>query len=127
LLFRSSNAARMVGRVDVAEGREIVSSARPLHAGQVRRAADAEVVKRREETVVERLPEAEIGCDSPVEVMEDASSVGALGRCGEADEDPRLHVREEFLVRVGGRGMKLVDDDDIEVVGRELGDAVVIE
>jgi hypothetical protein len=59
--------------------------------------------------------------------VEEREAVGALGGGGEGEELERLDVVEEVLVGARRGVVELVDDDDVEVVGREVGEAGGVE
>jgi hypothetical protein len=84
--------ARVVAGVEVVEvARSVAALARP-EAVQVDAVADAEVLKGAEETAADRVPEADLRGDVPVEVVENAEVIGALGGRGEAEQLARAQA-----------------------------------
>lgn len=55
-----------------------------------------------------------------VEAAQQRQGVGPLGRGGQTQQLDRRHMVEQRLVRPGGSVVELVDDDHIEVVGRQI-------
>ncbi len=87
-------------------------------SAQVEAVVDAEVEERGEVLLVDGVPQAQLGGDAIVEPVQDRQAVAALGGGGQAEQLDRVEVVEHPLVR-GGRGVvELVDDHDVEVIGR---------
>ena len=78
---------------------------------------DSEVLEGAEEAALEGFPQPQLGGDAPVEPLDDAFAVGALGGRGEPEQLLRSQVVEEPPVRRGLGVMELVHDDDVEAVG----------
>ncbi|KAF5041882.1 hypothetical protein DSECCO2_518460 [anaerobic digester metagenome] len=76
----------------------IVAAPPPRHTIEVNDIGDAEVVERGEEFPVDRFRESDLGGDPAVEVPKNVKVVHPLRRCGEAEEDLRGVVGEQFLV-----------------------------
>ena len=84
--------------------------------------ADADHLVGREEAVGDALPER-VGVDRVAEVFDVGNVLGFLGRGGEADLRGRGEVFQHLAPRgvIGGAAaVALVDDDQVEEVGREL-------
>ena len=82
----------------------------------------AEVLERAEKPAFERLPQPQLGGDPAVEPLQDALAVGAFGRGGEARAAPSAsEVLEQPPVGRRRGVVELVDDDDVEGVGRQIG------
>ena len=105
--------------VAVAERLDVVApAAPPRDVAEVEAVVDAEVEERREVLLVDRVPEPQLGGDAIVEPVQDRQPVAALGRGGEAEQLDGVEVVEHPLVRRGGGVVELVDDHDVEVIGR---------
>ncbi len=72
-----------------------------------------------EALLVDRVPQPQLGGDAIVEPVQDRQAVAALGRGGQAEQLDGLHVVEQRAVRRRRRVVELVDDHDVEVVGRQ--------
>ena len=106
----------MIGGQDIRQGGGVVSSAAlPRHFTQVRAVVHAEVRKRHEILLVDRVPYAEFGGNASVEVPQDVEAIGALGRGGHPKELSRCDALQKHLVRRCSSVMELVDDHDIEM------------
>jgi hypothetical protein len=77
-------------------------------------------MERTEELAVQRLPEADLGSDPPVEPFEDALPIRALGRGCQTEEFTGGEAQEQFLVGRRCRVMELIDDHNLEVVWLDL-------
>ncbi len=107
--------------VQVAEGVDVVALApAPRDVGEVEPVVDAEVHERREALLVDGVPQAELGGDPVVEPVQDREVVTTFGSGGEAEQLDGLHVVEKLAVRGRRRVVELVDDHDVEVIGREV-------
>ena len=105
--------------VGVAERLDVVAPASPPRdVAQVEAVVDAEVEERRQVLLVDGVPQAQLGGDAVVEPVEDRQAVAALGGGGEAEQLDGGEVVEHRLVGRGGGVVELVDDDDVEVIGR---------
>ena len=72
----------VVGGKDVLERSDVVSlSAAPRDASQVEPVVDAEVRKRGEVLLVDRVPQAQLRRNPTVEVAENVKAIGTLRRC----------------------------------------------
>jgi hypothetical protein len=98
----------------------VAPTAPPRDRPEVHRVLHAEVLERREEPLLERVPQAHLVRRPAVEPAAHVAAVVALGCGGEAEEHSRAHVREEPVVGGRLRVVELVHDDDVEVVGREV-------
>ena len=114
--------ADVVAREDAFELGGDISTALEADAPEVSSVTHAEVVKRAEQSLIERLPEPHLGGDAIVEPVHDLLAVRSLGRRSQADEHPRLQVLEQPRVCVCLGVVELVDDDDIELRRIELVD-----
>ena len=101
-----------------------ISPALEAHRREVRRVVDAEVVKRAEQALVERIPQSRLECGATVEPLEHRLAVRTLGRGGEPEQELRSQALEQPAIARGGRMVKLVDDDHIEAVGLDVVDTV---
>ena len=122
-LLEDEPGAGVVAGVEAVEVGVGVSAGAPVDRGEVGAVGDAEVVERAEQVSGDRVPDAQLSGGAAVEERADVGAVGALGGRGEAEEFTGLKVVEE--PSVGGRlgVVELVDDDDIEGIRGDLGDA----
>ena len=81
----------------------------------------AEVVERAQQATLERFPEAQLDGNASIKPIKDALAVGAFRRGGQAQQDLRFQMIEQPAVGVCGCVVELVDDDDVEGVGRQIG------
>ena len=115
---------------DVIAGEHVVQIARDIspaleaHRREVRRVVDAEVVKRAEQALVERIPQSRFERDATAEPFEHRLAVRTLGRGGEPEQELRSQALEQPVIARGRRMVKLVDDDHIEAVGLDVVDTV---
>ena len=110
----------VVAGVDVGQFRDVVPLATPPRdTGQVGGVVDAEVVERREQALLECVPETQLDGDAVAEPAQHVESVGSFGGGGEAEQVLRAEVVEQGLVAGGGGVVELVDDDDVELFGVE--------
>ena len=77
-------------------------------------------MERHEHAALDGLEEAQLGCGMAAEVAEDVASVHALRRSGQAEQDVRLVVGKEFLVRGGSGVVDFIDDDVVIGIRRRL-------
>ncbi len=109
---------------EVGELLHVVAAAPPPgNVAQVEAIVDAVVGEGHEAMLVDGVPESQLGGDAPVEPAEDGQSVASLGGRGEAEELARPHVVEQRAIRRGGGVVELVDDDHVEVIRGEVGEA----
>ena len=73
--------------------------------------------------LVNGVPQAQLGGDSPVEATQQRQAVGPLGCGGQAQQLDRRHVVGQPLVRPGDGVVELVDDGHVEVIGRQIIEA----
>ena len=110
----------VVAGVEVLECRDVVALAPPPgDVGEVEAVVDAEVLERREVLAVDGVPEAQLGGDAIVEPLQDGATVAALGVAVRPSSSQRRQVAEHPVVGGCGGVVELVDDDDVEVVGRQ--------
>ena len=69
------------------------------------------------------VPDPQLSGSAPVEEGADVGAVGALRGCGEPEEFAGLEVVEKPPIGRRLGVVELVDDDDVERVGGDLGDA----
>ena len=81
---------------------------------------DAEVVERRKHLVAERVLQRDAIRDDVVEQAIDIVSVGPARRGRHAEDEPRLEVVEHLAIPRCARAVRLVDDDVVESIGREI-------
>lgn len=62
---------------------------------------DSEVLEGAEEAALAGFPQPQLGGDAPVEPLDDAFAVGALGGRGEPEQLPRMKMLEQPPVRGG--------------------------
>ena len=91
----------------------------PRDVPEVEPIVDAEVEEGREVLLVDRVPQPQLGGDAIVEPVQDRQAVAALGCRGQAEQLDRVDVVEQPAVRRRSGVVELVDDDDVEVVGRQ--------
>lgn len=90
--------SQVVARVEVRQSVHVVSAAGPADSSQVCPVCNSEVVERREEALVEGVPEPDLGRGPTAEPVEDVPLVGPL-RCGrQAEEDPGSEVVQDGLM-----------------------------
>ena len=77
--------------------------------------------------LVDGVPEAQLGGDAIVEPVQDRQTVAALRCGGEAEQLDGGEVVEDAFVRGRGGVVELVDDDDVEVIGRQRGEVAGVE
>ena len=127
-LHRTQHVRRSLGirRQQLTELRAVVGAPRtePLHRRQIHRVAHDEVVERREEILLERIPQPQFRRRVPIEEhLAHVLPVGSLWRRGESEQLSRLEVVEDASVRRRRRVVELVDDDDVvrrRVDGRQI-------
>ena len=101
-----------------------ISPALEAHRREIRRVVDAEVVKRAEQALVERIPQSRFERGATVEPFEHRLAVCTLGCGGEPEQELRCQAFEKSVIARGGRMVKLIDDDHIKTVGLDVVDAV---
>jgi hypothetical protein len=114
----------VIARIDVVEGRGVVRAAAPLDPPQVDVVVNAEVVERDEQVGAQRVPQPQLVGAASAELLPDVRAVAALGRGGETEQLARGQVVEQATVGRRLGVVKLVDDHHVEVVARDLLDAV---
>jgi hypothetical protein len=113
-----------LGAVGKVPSRELVAvvapAAFPRDVVEVDRVLHAEVLERREQSLLERVPQPHLVGGAPVEPAADILAIVALGGGGEPEQHARANVCQQTVV--GGRlgVVEFVDDDDVEVVGGQL-------
>jgi hypothetical protein len=111
--------AGVVRRVEVLELSHVVAAARPRDAGEVGLVVQPEVMERAQQAAFERLPQAQLDRNAPIEPVQHALAVSAFRCGGQAHEVLRAEVIQEPFVG-GCRGVvELVDDDDVERIRLE--------
>ena len=105
--------------VGVAEGLDVVAPASaPGDVAEVEAVVDAEVEERRQVLLVDGVPEAQLGGDAVVEPVQDRQAVAALGVAVRPSSSTGARWSSTRLVRRRGGVVELVDDHDVEVIGR---------
>ena len=121
-LLENNPCVGIIGGEHLGEAHDVIAGpAPPGDVPQIGVVVDTVVNKRREAMLVDRIPEAELRRDPITEPAQHRQTVAPLGRGGEAEELPRRHMLEQPPVGRRCRVVKLVDDDDVEVVAREMG------
>ena len=75
----------------------------------------------------EGVPETELGCGAIAEERPHVNAVGPFRCGGQAQQFHWLEVIDDSPVRRRFGMVELIDDDDLEGVGRDIGDAVRTE
>lgn len=86
--------AGVVAGVDVVERLLVIAPALPGDLREVDVVVHAEVMKRREQPAVERVPEPQLDGDPAAEPVQDRLAIRALRRRGETEENLRAEVVE---------------------------------
>jgi hypothetical protein len=114
--------------VCVAESFYVVALATtPGDLAEVEPVVDAEVEERCEVLLVDGIPETQFGSDAVVEPVQDRQAVASLGGGCESQELDGREVVEHAGVRRRCRVVELVDDDDVEVIWREVSQIAGVE
>jgi hypothetical protein len=71
--------ADVIGGVELLEALDVVATGGEVDAREVGAVVDAEVLERRDEALIEGVPQAQLGGDAAIEPAEDRLAVGALG------------------------------------------------
>ena len=103
----------------VVERRSVIPAPAPLDRGEVGLVGEAVVLERRDELLLQRVPQPHLGGEHAVEVGKKRLAVGALGSGGQPEQDGRPKALEHLLVRIGRRVVTLVDNDVLPVFGPE--------
>ena len=110
-----------VAGVDVGQGRFVVAvSAAPWDVAQVDAVVDAVIGERRESMLFDRVPQAKLGGDAVAEPVQDRQAIGTFRRRGQSEQFPRRELVHDDAVRRCRGVVELVDDDHVEVVGRQM-------
>ena len=105
--------------IEPLELRHVVVASPPRQLREVEWVRDSEVVEGHQQVRLERVPEPQLDCGSPVEEGAHVESVRALGRCGQAQQFDGSEVVEEPAVGGCLGVVELVDHDNVEVIGAE--------
>ena len=93
-----------------------VAAALPAQAGEVGAVGDAEVLKRNQEPLVDRLPQPQLDRDATVEELGHVLRIHPLRRRRQAEQLLGIKAVEQPPIARRGRVVKLVDDHDVEVL-----------
>ena len=126
-LLQHQACPRVVPRVDAVESCNVIAPPLPRDCAEVRCVRDSEVVERAEELLFQGFPDAQLRSEVAVEPSGDVLAVCPLRRRREAEENARCQVLEEPLIAGRFSMMKLVDDDDIEVITSKLLDLIAMK
>ena len=127
-LLKNDPSVGVVGGEYLREALDVIAGPTPPgDIAQIGGVVDAVVDKRREAMLVNRIPEPQLRRDPIAEPAEHRQAVAPLRRGGEAEELPRRHMLEQPPVGRRRRMMKLIDDDNVEVVAREMGEPRRVE
>ena len=99
--------------VDIFQLTLLVAAGRPLYRIQIHRIGDAEILERAQELAVDGFGQADLCRNSIAEVGQHALSVHAFRRGGEAQQDERLVIGQQFLIGRRRRVVEFVHDDII--------------
>jgi hypothetical protein len=120
--------AVVIAGVDVGQlGGVVPAAALPPQLVERDVVVDAEVLERRKQVLLECLPQSQLDGGASAEPGADVGAVGPLGRRREPEQDGRLEVFEQSSVGARLGVVELVDDDDVEVTGIELGEVKLVE
>jgi hypothetical protein len=72
--------------------------------------------------LVDRVPKTQLSCDSISEPVEYRQAVGSLWCGGQPDQLAGPYVIKEPLIRRRSSMVEFVDDHDIKVIGRKIGE-----
>ena len=81
--------AHVVCRIEGLETRNIVAPSVERNRGELGTVVNAEVLKRNHQTLVERIPQPQLGGDATIEPGQDGFAVGTLRCCGQSEQDLR--------------------------------------
>ena len=104
----------VVAGIEPPELGEIVAGAPPFDVGQVGAIVHPEVLKGRQQALLERFPQAHLVGGPPVEPAPHIAPIVSLGRRREAKQDDGAEMGEQALIGRRLGVMELVDDHDIE-------------
>src|SRR5450759_954246 len=116
--LNNQRGPRVVGGVEIPELGCVISTASPRHMRHIDVVVKAEVLKRAKESALKGFPEPELDRHPAVKPQENALLVGSFGRCRKSEEFFWRHVIEEPPVSGRFSVVELIDDDDLEVIGR---------
>ncbi len=111
---------QVVAGVDVGQlGGVVAAASPPGDVAEVGAVVDAVVVERREQVLLQGIPQSQFDGHATVEPPEDVEGIGPFGRGCQTEQMRRPEVVEQR--RVGGRGgvVELVDDHHVELLGVE--------
>ena len=107
--------ARVVAGIDAAQLGQVVAAAFPLQRLQVSAVMDAEVVKRAQQVLLERIPQPQLGGDPPAEERAHVNAVAALRGGSEPEQFQRLDVLKQSAIGRRLGMMELIDHHDVEM------------
>jgi hypothetical protein len=123
--MQQSHYACVITGEDAVEVFRPIAAATPFQGGQIDIVVDAEILKRREIAVVDRLPQAEFDGCPMTEPAGDVLAIHAFGCCRQTEQFDGLEVLEQRAVARRSSVVNLIDHDDVEGVGAELLDRFV--
>ena len=113
----------VVARIDVRQlGHVVAPPALPAHLLESDVVMQSEVLERRKESLLQRLPESKLDRRPPVEPAAHVGAVGSFGCGGESQQNPGLEVVQEAPIRRCLGMMELVNDHHVEARGIELAE-----
>lgn len=119
--------AHVVCCVKGLETGNIVAPSVEGNRGELRTVVDAEVLKRNNETLIERVPQSQLGSYATLEPRQNGFAVGAFRCCGQSEQDLRFEVIKNVIVRLRSRMMELVHDDHVVRIGLQRGETAAVE
>ncbi len=82
--------AHVVCRIEGLEAGNIVAPSVKRNRGELGTVVNAEVLKRNNETLVERIPQPQLGGYATIEPGQDGFAVGTLRCCSQSEQDLRV-------------------------------------
>ena len=99
----------------------------PGNVAKVHAVIDPVIDERREVMLVDGVPQAKFRRYPIAEVFQDRQAVASLGCSCQPHQLGRLHMLEQAHVGRGGRVMKLVHDDDVEVFWIQMREIACVQ
>src|SRR5262249_35457141 len=96
-----------------------VSAALPSYPAIVNRVGHPEILEWAQKLPVDCVGESNLGGNPIVEMLDDVQLIMSLRRGSQTQDHCRSHPLQQSLVTRRGRMVKLVDNDEVEVVRRE--------
>ena len=111
----------VVAGEDVCQVLDVVpGAAPPVCRAQIGAVVQAEVLERRQQPTLQRLPQPQLHRDAATEPAAHVLTVGPLRRGGQTEQDLRLEVLQQPSVRGRLRVMELVDHHHVEALRVQL-------